>query len=319
MGAPGIEASSPPSLLDLIAIVDNVPIDFDVNCEPYYRLHLSSPDTRTHGYIHPDTVSRMPWPSSFIVNHEERHVTLSPCPPGTSLTAHANAAFQQAVDSAIDKNVFPSLNGLHSEHFRIVGARSFVQVERYAASLFGVAGRGSHLTCYVRSPEGPPMIWIARRSANIYSYPGLLDSTVAGGVKANHSPLDCILAEATEEASLPEDLVAKHVRSVGTVTLSHTNVRNNLHHSEILYVYDLELPADVIPRPNDGEVDEFLLMSCDEVRTRMLNREFKPNVCAVLIDFFIRHAVITPEEEPSYVDICSRLRRRLPVPTTTDE
>ncbi|KAG5928359.1 hypothetical protein E4U42_000805, partial [Claviceps africana] len=124
---------------------------------------------------------------------------------------------------------------------------------------------------------------------------------------------------ASEEAALPAALVADRVRSVGAVTLAHTDPRSGLHHSEVLYVYDLELPPAVVPRPHDGEVDEFVLMSCDEVRARMLNREFKPNVCPVLIDFLIRHAVITPESEPEYVDICSRLRRRLPVPTAPDE
>ncbi|KAG5989817.1 hypothetical protein E4U43_004427 [Claviceps pusilla] len=318
MTAPEMQAVQTPSLLHLIAIVDNTPLDFETNCAPYYRLHLS-PDPRTHGYIHPDVVSRMPWPSSFVINHEHRHVTLSPCPSGTSLSAHANVAFQQAVDTAIEKSIFPSLNGMHSEYFRLMGAREFVRVERFASSLFGIATRGAHLTCYVRAAQGPPMIWVARRSAKLLAYPGLLDSTVAGGVKADHSPLDCILAESDEEAALPVDLVAEHVRSVGVITLANTNVRSHLHHSEVLYIYDLELPADVVPRPHDGEVDEFVLMSCDEVRRRMLNQEFKPNVCPVLIDFLVRHAVITPEHEPQYVDICSRLRRKLPVPTVSDE
>ncbi|KAG5931313.1 hypothetical protein E4U53_001828, partial [Claviceps sorghi] len=108
------------------------------------------------------------------------------------------------------------------------------------------------------------------------------------------------------------------VRPAGAVTLAHTDPRTRLHHSEVLYVYDLELPPGVVPRPHDGEVAEFVLMTCHEVRARMLNREFKPNVCPVLIDFLIRHAVITPENEPEYVEICSRLRRSLPVPTTPD-
>ncbi|KAG6033234.1 hypothetical protein E4U41_006962 [Claviceps citrina] len=60
-------------------------------------------------------------------------------------------------------------------------------------------------------------------------------------------------------------------------------------------------------------------MSCREVRRRMLAGEFKPNVCPVLIDFMVRHGVVTPEGEPRYVDICQRLRRRLPVVVTGPE
>lgn len=210
------------------------------------------------------------------------------------------------------------LNGMHSEHFLVMGAREFVQIERFAASLFGIATRGAHLTCYVRDAQCLG-IWVARRSSKLFTYPGMLDSTVAGGVKADNSPLDCILAEATEEASLPEDLVAKQVRSVGVVTVANRNLRTELHHSEVLYVYDMELAADVVPRPQDGEVEEFLLMGCDEVRERMVNGEFKPNVCPIMIDFLIRHGEMTPENERDYVEICNRLRRKLPVPTVSDE
>jgi hypothetical protein len=61
-----------------------------------------------------------------------------------------------------------------------------------------------------------------------------------------------------------------------------------------------------------------VLMSCEEVERRMLAGEFKTNVCAVIIDFLIRHGKITPENEPDYVEIGMRLRRRLPVPTRAD-
>ncbi|EFY99349.1 NUDIX domain protein [Metarhizium robertsii] len=308
-----------PSLLHLIALVDNVPIDFETNCTPYYRLQLA-PDPRTHGYIHPNTVNSMPWPASFTINHDTRQVTLSPPSPKTSLSlsAHANAAFQAAIDAAIDGNMFPMLNGMHSEHFLLMGAREFVQIERFAASLFGIATRGAHLTCYVRAPDGLK-IWVAKRSPKLFTYPGMLDSTVAGGVKADNSPLDCILAEATEEASLPADLVARLVRSVGVLTLANRNPRTELHHSEVLYVYDMELEEDIVPTPQDGEVEEFVLMDCAELRHRMLNGEFKPNVCPIMIDFLVRHGEITPEGERHYVEICNRLRRRLPVPTVPDQ
>lgn len=263
----------------------------------------------------------MPWPSSFSINHTTRQVTLSPPPSNTSPSNHANAAFQQAVDAAIDGNIFPTLNGLHSEYFLVSGARHFVQIERFAATLFGIATRGAHLTAYTTTADGELRIWVARRSKTLHTYPGMLDSTVAGGVKASDSPLDCILAESMEEASLPQSLVAPRVRTTGVITMMNRNPRTELVHSEVLYTYDLELSGqgDEVPRlGDDGEVEEFVLMSCEEVGRRMLAGEFKTNVCAVMIDFLIRHGKITPENEPDYVDICMRLQRRLPVPTRPD-
>lgn len=301
----------PNTLLSLIKLVDNVPLDFRTNHHPYIPLHLTPTSLHPHGYVHPNTIANLPWPSSFTVSPSA--VTLSPAPEGTSSTEHINQCLQDAVDAAIESGKWPSLKS-HSEHFRILGFEDIVQVERFAASLFGIATRGAHLTAYVRTPTGLK-IWVAKRSAHLYSYPSKLDSTIAGGVKATDTPASCILAEAEEEASLPQSLIQTHAKPVGVLTLSNKNPRTELFHSEILYVYDMELPGDVVPRPYDDEVEEFVLMDVEEVRRRMEGGEFKPNVCPVMVDFFVRHGVVTPESEGegAYVGICGRLRRELPV------
>lgn len=315
----------PPSLLDLITAVDNVPLDFAANHDPFIPLHLSPSLSRPHGYVHPRTVASLPWPSSFVITSSA--VTIVAAPDGVSFTEHVNAALQEAVDAAIRCDAFPMLRG-HSEHFRILGAGDapddIVQVERFAASLFGIATRGAHCTAYTRAPDGQlEGIWVARRSSHLFSYPGKLDSTVAGGVKSTDTPTGCILAEAQEEASLPEPLVTPLLRSVGVLTLANRSRATDLFHSEILYVYDMELAAHhgSLLKPGDDEVEEFVLMGVDEVRRRMAAGEFKPNVCPVLIDFLVRHGVVTPETEGEgpYVRICSRLRRQLPVPLALDE
>ncbi|KAJ2958039.1 hypothetical protein NQ176_g11206 [Zarea fungicola] len=77
---------------------------------------------------------------------------------------------------------------------------------------------------------------------------------------------------------------------------------------------------ELIPVPgDDGEVEEFLLMDWQEVVRHMRAGDFKPNVCTVMIDFFIRHGLVTPENEEQYVEICNRLRRKLPMPTNGRE
>jgi hypothetical protein len=84
---------------------------------------------------------------------------------------------------------------------------------------------------------------------------------------------------------------------------------------EILYVYDLEVPEDLILKPNDDEVEEFYLMPIDQVEEAIQNKEFKPNSAVVMLDFFIRHGIISPENEPNFVEIITRMHRRLPVAT----
>ncbi|OAQ60208.1 NUDIX hydrolase domain-containing protein [Pochonia chlamydosporia 170] len=262
------------------------------------------------------------WPAIFEIDHETRRINLSQPPDGTCGSAYRKDAFQQIVDEAIDEGRFATLNGSHSEYFLIPGAQERVEVERYAAPLFGIAFRAVHCTAFVRTPNQGLLIWVARRSRSIFMFPGMLDSTSAGGIKSYRTPLESILDELMEEASLPRTLVRSRIQSVGVVTVGNCDPNTKLCRFEALYVYDLELGTNgTLEKPRigkDGEVEEFLLMDCGEIMTRMRAGEFKPNVCLVMIDFLIRHGKITPDSEVQYVDLCTRLRRKLPMPLVPD-
>jgi isopentenyldiphosphate isomerase len=52
--------------------------------------------------------------------------------------------------------------------------------------------------------------------------------------------------------------------------------------SDIVYVYDLELPEDAVCRQNDDEVKEFYLMKIDEVKEGLARTEFKANSALVM-------------------------------------
>ena len=84
---------------------------------------------------------------------------------------------------------------------------------------------------------------------------------------------------------------------------------------EVQYVYDLELPEDTVPKPGDDEVEEFYLWSVEEVQEAMRKGEFKPNCALVVLDFLIRHGILTTESERDYIEIVSRLHRKLEFPT----
>ncbi|KAF9874926.1 NUDIX domain-containing protein [Colletotrichum karsti] len=305
------------SFLPLINKVDNVPLNF--NFDSLYKLLLPK-DPRPHGFMLPSTVERLPWTSDFDIDHVERKVRLLDTTakdskdPGKAATA----AIQRVVDAAIDlSDKFPTLSGKHSEPFRVLGANHFVSIERFTAPLFGISSRGAHMTAYVNTAEGMK-IWVPRRSAHLFTFPDLLDTTVAGGVKAEDSPFDCIVAEATEEASLPVEFVNKNARAVGAVTYVSMNETKGTFFPTVLYCYDLELPETIEPEPGDDEVSGFKLMTIAQINKAMLEGQFKPNCVLVMLDFFIRHNIITSENEEDYVEIVSRLRRHLPIPTSPE-
>lgn len=86
---------------------------------------------------------------------------------------------------------------------------------------------------------------------------------------------------------------------------------------ECQFVYDMEVDSSVKPKPNDEEVHEFYLWTVEETKDHLARGEFKPNCAVVLLDFFVRHGLLTAENEKNYIEIVSRLHRKLPFPTTS--
>jgi 8-oxo-dGTP pyrophosphatase MutT (NUDIX family) len=267
------------------------------------------------------TVNKMPWTSDFVVDHEAKTVRLSP-PPQESrdLATSCTTAFSKLVQRIIDEDTFRVIHRTHSEPYPIMGANFPVSMERYASTLFGIISRGAHLTVYSKTASGMK-IWVPRRSPNLFTYPNCLDTTVAGGVAFGEGPFECVVREADEEASLPEDLIRKQVIHCGCISYIGLNDRGGggetgLIAPDIMYVYDLEIPEEVVCKQNDDEVKEFYLMTVDTVKEALARVEFKTNSALVMIDFFIRHGIITAENEKDYQEIIARLHRRLPLPTT---
>lgn len=74
------------------------------------------------------------------------------------------------------------------------------------------------------------------------------------------------MKEANEEASLESDLVKRSIKSAGFISYFYERSKDaggevGLLQPEIQYVYDLELPEDVIPRPNDDEVEKYVIVT----------------------------------------------------------
>ncbi|KDQ56717.1 hypothetical protein JAAARDRAFT_194689 [Jaapia argillacea MUCL 33604] len=187
-------------------------------------------------------------------------------------------------------------------------------MERSACALFGVVTYGVHMTVYREAVEGESegvKIWVPTRAKTKPTWPGYLDNTVAGGITSGMSMFESIVKEAMEEASIEESIVRKYAKSVGGVSYFFMTSQGWLQ-PEVEYVYDLKIPAGVEfePKPSDGEVECFELLSLDEVTSRMHAGLFKPNCAIVIIDFMIRHGHVTPDNEPDYMSILTRLHGR---------
>lgn len=166
---------------------------------------------------------------------------------------------------------------------------------------------------YTEDDAGNISIWVPRRSATKQTWPNYLDNTVAGGITAGDLPRESIIRECAEEASLPASLVAPLIKSVSVITYTFRTPTGWVQ-PEVQYIYDLRLAADVVPRPNDGEVAGFERMGVEEVVGRMVAGEFKPNCGVCLVDFFLRHGFLNPESDARFLEVASRLRAGMALP-----
>ena len=179
------------------------------------------------------------------------------------------------------------------------------EMERAAVPLFGVRAYGVHVNGFVRDGAEIHM-WVARRAAGKQTYPGMLDNMIAGGQPVGIGLKANLIKEAAEEANVPADL-AKTAIPVGAI--SYTQETDIGLKPDVMFNYDLEVPADFRPENTDGEIAAFHLWPARKVMEVVAETtEFKFNCNLVNIDFFVRHGLIDPED-PDYLAIVRGLRR----------
>ncbi|KAJ2156267.1 hypothetical protein GGF46_005302 [Coemansia sp. RSA 552] len=183
-------------------------------------------------------------------------------------------------------------------------------MERAASYNFGIRSFAVFVNGIVTSGDYVRM-WVAKRSLVKHTWPGYLDQLVAGGIGDGMGVWESVIKECKEESNIPEEL-ARRAQPVGTVQYFSRSTLGL--QPETLFIFDLELPADFVPTPNDGEVDSFYLWPLDQVLKKVQQGLFKPSCAMCAIDFMVRRGFITPENEPRYLDIIDNIHRSLPFP-----
>jgi isopentenyldiphosphate isomerase len=218
-----------------------------------------------------------------------------------------SAALGEAMRRLQEAGEIPTWRGEDYGISRRWGEPVLFKMERAAVPLLGLPAYGVHLNGYVQTPEGP-QLWVGRRARDKAVAPGKLDHLVAGGQPYGLGLMENVVKEAAEEASVPAALAA---RAKPVSALRYLCARGEGQRNDVLFCFDLELPADFVARPNDDEVEEFFLWPMERVLERLRDSDdFKFNVALVNIDFAVRHGVLRPDEEPAYQQIVDGLQGR---------
>ncbi len=250
------------------------------------------------------------WPE--VLRVDERGVTLAASlDSGDMPAAERTLAVSEVMHRLREEG---HIDGWRDELYPVNRAWSespFLLIERAAVPLLGVRAYGVHMNGFVRGADGLKM-WVARRSLSKPTGPGKLDQMVAGGQPADIGVYGNMLKECAEEAGIPRD-IARHVRAVGAITYAlETSVG---FRPDLIFNFDLELPADFSPVNTDGEVDAFCLWPMEQVMETVRDSDaFKFNCALVIIDFLVRHGYIAADD-PDYSDIVEGLMGKPQLPT----
>ena len=273
--------------------------------ENYFYFMVESYD-RPLGYMPRTFVEQMSWSSDWKIDTEKRFLTLLPSSfegrtQAINSTLSTNYTKKNVVKKWFDDNLAIKTSG--GDHV--------LDMDRGGVDLFGVITHGVHLTAFVKTDTGLKY-WVPRRSYTKSTFPGLLDNFAAGSLSSGEKPWEAMLREATEETTILPEYTSANMKSCGTLTfqLVTTNDGRPGCQHQTQYVYEMELPQDVIPGPNDGEVENFELMTLEEVQAALGRGKFTPNRTLTYVAHFIRHGIVNAANEERIIELCARLHRK---------
>ena len=236
---------------------------------------------------------------------------------GLGLAAHIagfedrSKALADGAAALVAAGIAPRLRGELYGITNAWGRPPLAALDRGAVPAFGVRAYGVHVNGWRRTADGDIELWLGRRAADKAVAPGKLDNMVAGGQPIGLSLIENMIKESAEEADVPEAL-ARSARPVGCI--AYVMEQDEGLKPDVMFCYDLEVPADFTPANTDGEIESFHLASArDAARIVAETDDFKFNVNLVVTDFLIRHGLLDPDAEPDYAEIVAGLRGA-PVP-----
>ncbi len=291
------------------------------------------------GYIHPDFVPFFKSHGRQALQTDDQTRRIRFLPHLKTMEERQDAVHVMFVKWCQEPSIVAvagCLKKWRNEHYQVFDPNGDVclLVERCCSGMLGVRQYGCHLNAYLVKDDQMHM-WIAKRSKSKQTYPGMLDNIVGGnlslfqspfvdpafssfmvlltgGLTAGLTPLQVMQKECVEEASFPQDIIST-IQPVSMISFfSNIADRGLLPESE--FVFDVFVPDGFQPVPLDGEVESFELMPIDKVLKCIQQGLFMPASALVVIDFMIRHGLMTAENQIDYMDIVSSIHRHLSFP-----
>ena len=153
-------------------------------------------------------------------------------------------------------------------------------------------------------------LWIGKRAADKKIAPDKLDNMVAGGIGFGHGAFETLVKEAAEEAAHAAPIASPAPCRSAPSPIAwrcRTGMRD-----DVLFLYDLDVPADFVPRNTDGEIAEFRLMPVARMpRARARDRRFQVQRQSGASSISRCATAMLTADMPDYLELATGLRRPL--------
>ena len=142
-------------------------------------------------------------------------------------------------------------------------------IQTFAVHLAGLAPDGRH--------------WVQQRSLTKANDPGLWDTLMGGMIPASDSTEQALARETWEEAGLRMQQLRGLGRGGGFLMRRPTDAGLGGYVVEHIEWYRCFVPSGVVPENRDGEVQQFRLMTGEELGQRLQRDEFTLEAALVLV------------------------------------
>jgi len=261
------------------------------------------------GLIHNDVVQALPWPESWSIDKKKHRLTLYCLDTFEARTA----AVEEALLKGHHAKASPSLRVWQVDRYPVYSAdgKHIFDVNGSGVDVIGARSFAVYLTAWTNTSEGRKY-WVQRRGLTKTLLPGMLDCAVSGRLAPGELPFNGVIREAGEEANLPEVLLRERLRPCDVLAAScpRSNQGAPAYMCHTQYVYEIELDEDCKLSCSTDEVEEFKLMTLEEVRSGIDANAFIPGARLVYTAHFIRHGIVTAESDDRLEEVCARLHRR---------
>lgn len=216
---------------------------------------------RVAGWIGQDSINAIAHLPGIDIEAEAVHIAAVP-----RLRLNINGVLAKLARALADAGYIKSWRG---ELLDVIAEGSHIaSLERGAFRPLGLLTQAVHLNAWTNDGQ----IWVARRSLNKTTDPGLWDTLSGGLVGAGEDTHTALLRETYEEAGLPAVTIANH-SPLRTVLRMHRRLPDGYQVENIL-VSDCIMPKGTVPSNIDGEVIEFRCIGINELWSMVTNGAF---------------------------------------------